>query len=329
METRINFKLKNTIEVKLKTFDELKKHFENKNKFTLIKGEEITNVVNQKPFHVNALNIEKLILPKVIPPEVNVNPSYIIQKNIDDIAQQGIDFNKPTLAVLNHPNMQRSISSDIISEIKKLKHIEIYNGYPDSLSQGDIYHHPVTHLWDIENTLRLSSLNKNLLYGVASDDSHNYYQFDTTKANPGKGWIMVNSLSNSVNELINNINLGNYYSSTGVEISNILVEEDSLKITIKEKPGVTYLTLFIGSIEKKPPHHLTKKKSIRIKKSFEISSVLEISKSNPASYTFSNKDLFVRAKVITINTMKNDLSLFKNESAWTQPVINNNFKSGF
>src|SRR3972149_5374078 len=50
--------------VRLKTFEEYRKLFEEPGKFLLIQGEEITDSFENKPLHVNATNVKERIEPQ-------------------------------------------------------------------------------------------------------------------------------------------------------------------------------------------------------------------------------------------------------------------------
>src|SRR5262245_60916745 len=50
--------------VRLKTFEEYRKLFEEEGKFLLIQSEEITDVFEQKPLHLNATNVKERIEPQ-------------------------------------------------------------------------------------------------------------------------------------------------------------------------------------------------------------------------------------------------------------------------
>ena len=73
------------------------------------------------------------------------------------------------------------------------------------------------------------------IYGIASDDSHHFTkEFSSSRSNPGRGWVVVNSESLSVDEIINSFRIGKFYSSTGVELDEITTTEEKIKIKIKD-----------------------------------------------------------------------------------------------
>jgi len=310
---KIRKNIDNQIEMKLKTLYELRQEFESQENFILINGEEITDRYLDKALHVNAINIKKNIIPKH-----GKNPLDTIQNNVDAILNQGKDIDKPVLAIINHPNMEFSITPELLSDVDGIELLEIYNGYGDSFNKGDEYHPSVEVIWDITNTIRIGLLKKNLLFGVATDDAHNYYRNDIKRANPGRGWVVVDSQKLSYDDITKELKLGNFYSSTGVELEDIIIDNNSFTISIDSMPGVNYKTIFIGSTKKKL-HHFAKGKS-DVHFQYNIGSILKVTQKNPAIYEFSGDELFVRAKVISSKFQDNPSEIGNKESAWVQPV---------
>lgn len=303
------------IEMKLKTLYELRQKFESPENFILINGEEITDRYLNKALHINAINIEKAIIPNH-----GNNALDVIQNNVDAVLNQGKDLNKPVLAIINHPNMEFSITPELLADIDGIELLEIYNGFSDSFNKGNEYVPSVEAKWDIANTIRIELLKKNLLFGVATDDAHHYYKNDIKRANPGRGWVVVDSKKLSYDDITKELKLGNFYSSTGVELDDIIIDNNVITISINSKPGVNYETVFIGSTKnKKKLHHLTKRKSVSTVQ-YNIGSILKITQNNPASYEFSGDEIFVRAKVISSKFQDNPSEIGTKESAWVQPI---------
>ena len=71
------------------------------------------------------------------------------------------------------------------------------------------------------------------MYGIAVDDAHNYHTFGPNNANPGRGWVMVRSPNLSADAIIKNMEAGNFYSSTGVELDEIKMDQNQMYIKIK------------------------------------------------------------------------------------------------
>src|SRR5690606_35150750 len=124
---------------------------------------------------------------------------------------------------------------------------EVYNGHPGVHHLGDDDHASVERMWDIANTIRLAEMNVPPLYGLATDDSHNY--FGERGASPGRGWVMVQTDRLDADDIVHAIMDGHFYASSGVELNSVHFDAATkeLEIDIAAKPGVTYTTEFVGT----------------------------------------------------------------------------------
>ncbi|MDC1460233.1 histidinol-phosphatase, partial [Flavobacteriaceae bacterium] len=93
---------------------------------------------------------------------------------------------------------------------------EVYNGHPAVHNEGDDLHIDLETMWDLINISYYDN-DKPLLLGIATDDSHNYHQRSTSLSNTGRGWVMVNSKKIETLSLIESMESGNFYSSSGIE----------------------------------------------------------------------------------------------------------------
>ena len=71
------------IQVKLKTLEEYKPLFEEKDKFLLIQAEEITDNYEKKPIHIGAINVKEMI-----PPQGGNSVTEVMQHNLDAVYAQ-------------------------------------------------------------------------------------------------------------------------------------------------------------------------------------------------------------------------------------------------
>ena len=118
---------------------------------------------------------------------------------------------KDALVVLNHPDWGLDPHYSRTELVAKpfLHGIEVYNGVIEVLKGG-----PNSSVkWDY-----LLSNGKKVL-GFASDDFH-------LTSNLGKGWICVRSSNNDASSILTAIKAGNFYCSTGVDITNIKRNDD-------------------------------------------------------------------------------------------------------
>lgn len=290
--------------VKLKTYGEYKPLFEEEGEFLIIQSEELTTNFEDKPIHINATNIQQKILPRK-----GSDVVQIIQNNINAILEQRADRNVPIMPHINHPNFNYGISVDDFVQLQDLQFFEVYNGHPLVNNDGDSTHLSTWEIWDLVNISYWEN-KKPLLYGVATDDSHQYHQFDKKYSNPGRGWVMVLADSLAPGSIISAMESGNFYASTGVVLNKIALKDNTLMIEIQAEANVEYEIQFMGL------DSISKEVKI-IEKVQNATAELKI----PDAY------LFVRANILSNKTNKNFFDETEFERAWTQPVILNRNKN--
>ena len=137
-----------------------------------------------------------------------------------------------------------------------------------------------------------------IYYGLATDDGHHFQDWGPHVANPGRGWIVVRAAELTRQSVIEAIRGGDFYASTGVELEDVSMTENTLRIKImpevfdepkKSQNANCYRTCFIGQGGK----------------------VLKIDESMEPVYRLQPEDLYVRAKVVSSN----------GRNAWTQPLF--------
>jgi hypothetical protein len=235
----------------------------------LIPGEEITDRFGRKPLHVNALGIEKAIAPQGGESVVEV-----LQRNIDAVRAQG------GIAAVNHPNFGWAFGSEELLALEGATLLEIASGHPYVNVQGPP---SVEQMWDD----MLSSGKRT--WGVAVDDSHHWQRpWGKDVALPGKAWIVVRAAECSAERILASIIAGEFYGSSGVEISDYQVDESgTMTVSIRAKNEARYRTEFIGPKGR----------------------ILEETRENPAVFALKNVTGYVRARVTDSNGRK----------AWLQP----------
>ena len=141
---------------------------------------------------------------------------------------------------------------------------------------------------------------------LATDDSHNYHQRSTSLSNTGRGWVMVNSKEIKTQSLIEAMESGSFYSSSGIELKKVKHNNNRFVVEIEPNKGVDYEISFIG-----------------YRKGNSQVQVLKRVKGNSAKYIFNKNDLFVRAKISSDQIKTNPYVIGETTQAWTQPVIVN------
>ena len=290
-------------EMRLKRIDELQERLRRDgSKMLLGPSEEVTDAHDAKPVHINALN-----LAGVIAPQHGDSVRDTIERNYTAIIAHGEANDRPVLAHVNHPNFGGGVRYDDLAPVQAATFFEVYNGHAGVQNYGDDTHSGTEALWDIALTSRILEHGLGLLYGVATDDSHDYREFGIGKHNPGRGWVMVEASENTAEEIIGAMSLGRFYASTGVTLRDVQIDGQTMRLWIEEAPGVQYTTRFVGT------RHTQKG-------AMQPSEVFLSTKSNPAKFTFSGNELYVRAKITSDRPHPNPFLAGDHECAWVQPV---------
>jgi hypothetical protein len=241
-------------------------------KFLVMKGEELTDRFADKPLHVNGFA-----------PESFINPTG--GTSVLNTVQNMVDAIRAARAVpsINHPNFGWAISADELQQVMRTRLFEVYNGHPTVNNLGGGGVPGLEEVWD-----RILSSGK-MLYGIAVDDAHYFKRpEDKTAPRPGQAWVYVRSPRLESRALLEALERGDFYGSTGVEMLSVAASSSALTLTIKQQPSSKYRIQFIGRQGR----------------------VLSESTSSPATYTFKGDEGYVRAKVLESNGAQ----------AWIQPV---------
>ena len=302
--------------VRLKPLNEFRSLFESPGKFLLMQGEEITARFVNIPVHLNATNLYNLIVPRS-----GESVGEVIQNNVDAVYQQRQEIGRPILVHVNHPNLGWALTAKDIASVKNEKFFEVYNGHPAVRNYGDQDHISTEKMWDQILTHRLTSGTGEIIYGLATDDAHNYHQYQMNRSNPGRGWVMVKATHLSAESIIKAMENGDFYASTGVKVNLIEIGQTSYKIEMMPEDGTTFTTQFIG----------TTKRDMLTVEVFDgqernstndslMGKVLAIKQGVKVQYDFNGDELYVRAKVTSSKKKKNPYSENELETAWLQPV---------
>lgn len=310
-------------EVRLKTLEEYRTRFEEPEKFLLVQAEEISAGFDKAPIHINAINVSTAIQP--IKDLVSIRET--IRANLQAVAEQASKTGKPIMAHINHPNFKWALTADDLAHVIEDRFFEVFNGHPGTLNEGHPDRVDSTHerLWDIANTIRISELKQAPLFGLATDDSHNYHGGTVT---PGRGWVMVHATKLEPDALVTAMQNGAFYASTGVSLDDIHFDQSSrrLQLKIRPEPNVKYRTEFRGTLKnydravKKVPSPAGDPQSIRLQHGEDIGILLASSDSLEPHFQLTGNELYVRAIILSDQVMVNPYAPGQKQQAWTQPV---------
>jgi hypothetical protein len=170
-----------------------------------------------------------------------------------------------------------------LRSVRNNKLFEIYNGHPMVNNAGGGGVPGMEAAWD---AILSSGV---LLYGIAVDDAHHFKDLANRElAGPGRGWIVVRAASLSPRVILDAVERGDFYASTGVELTDYQVTGSEMTVTVRKKSDEKYRIQFIG----------------------RGGALLQEALDSPATYTFRGTEGYVRARVLDSN----------GDIAWCQPV---------
>lgn len=251
----------------------LNKTFAKSGEFVVFQGQEVTDRTDGKPHHINGLGLSAAVMPKGAKTSLEN-----LQLNIDAVRAGG------GVPQINHPNFGWALTAETIAKTRGVMLFELFNGHPLVNNLGGGGSPGTEEIWDAV----LSS--GRLIYGMGTDDSHYFKRIgDKTAPTPGQAWVMVRAAELSRKAILEALERGDFYASTGIELEDYQAEARSIAIKIKEEKWSKYRIHFIGRNGK----------------------LLAESASNPAVYKIRGNEGYVRAKIFESN----------GKLAWTQPII--------
>jgi hypothetical protein len=310
------------LEVRLKKFSEVVAKLAEPGKFLLIQGEEITDKFGNRPVHMNGTNVAELITPR------GGNSVYeVMQNNTDALVAQRERTRQPMLIHLNHPNFGYGVTAEDLMRVRGENFFEVYNGHPGVNNPGDKQHASTERIWDVILTQRMAKLGLPVMYGLATDDGHSYHKIPSRASEPGRGWVMVLATELTPASLIEALERGEFYSSSGVVLDKVTSSDKGLEIAVQTQGDTTYTIEFIGTRKGFDPRSEPvldkdgKEIATTRRYSDDIGTVLQTSSGRQAKYTFRGDEIYVRARVTSSRKHPNPSTVGEPERAWSQPVI--------
>ncbi|NJD19120.1 MAG: PHP domain-containing protein [Gemmatimonadetes bacterium] len=241
--------------------------------FLLVPGEELSASFEKRPVHVNGLNVPGVVAPRTAETMVGT-----IQANVDAVREvAGVPH-------INHPNFRWAFGAAELGQVERDRLLEIFNGHPLVHNEGGGETPGIEAVWDT-----LLTRGKRI-YGIATDDAHHFQgEFAPDRANPGRGWVVVKAEALEARALMEALEAGRFYASTGVALTDVRLAPDRLEIHIAPEGDYRYTTVFIGAGGRE----------------------LARTGANPAIYELQGEVGYVRARVTDSG----------GRHAWTQPVF--------
>lgn len=294
-------------EVRLHGLAEFRGDLEIADKFLLMASEEISDSVDGKPVHMNATNLAEAILPLG-----GATVAEALANNFRAVQEQSQRLNRPIMLHINHPNFGFALTAEDLAYVAGERFFEVYNGHPGVNHLGDDTHASMEAMWDVANTIRLAKLNVPPMYGLATDDSHEYHA--AAGSVTGRGWVMVGADRLEVEALLSALNNGDFYASSGVSLAKLQFDPHERRIDLEIEPQAneSYTTRFIGT--------RAGRNSSETEGATAIGEVLAEVQGETASYRLDADLLYVRA--VVTSTAEHPRASFPDQKkqAWTQPV---------
>ena len=306
-------------EVRLKPLNEYRHLLEEQGRFMLMAGEEITvTTPGEVASFINLWNA-----PEAIPPLSRSDKADAMQETVRAAGEQARRSGRRTGLHLNHPNWNWNCRAEPIAEVGGLKFMEIFTALAGTNNHGDSLRASVERIWDIVLSLRLGKLKKDIIYGLATDDAHDY---DDANSTSNRGWIMVRAAPLTPESIIAAMEHGDFYASSGVLLEHVDCADGKLSLEIRREPGVSFCTEFVGTLRdaglsstpvvgEAGTELLTTRRY-----SDEVGQVLVRSEGSRAEYALSGEELYVRARITSDKPHPLPHRPGDVEMAWTQPV---------
>ena len=319
VETRIEDERQ---KVRLKKFDEIFDHLALPQTFLLIQGEEISDRFGKAPIHLCATNTTRLL-----PPIGGDSIFDVMQRNISAATSHRERTGEATLVHLNHPNFSYAITAEDLMHVVGENFFEVYNGHPAVHNSGNKLHASTERMWDIINTWRLARLDLPLMYGLGTDDGHNYHEPGPAKgAQPGRGWVMVLAETLTPEALVESLEAGRFYASSGVVVKSVMANSKQLTVEVEPQQGITYQIDFIGTrhgfddTSTSATDDPEKADRITRRYSDDVGDVFQSVTGTLATYEFTGDEIYVRALVTSSCPHPNPAESGEFERAWVQPL---------
>jgi hypothetical protein len=247
-----------------------------------------------------------------------------MQNNIDAVLEQRNRTGVPMMVHLAHPNFGWAVTAEDMIQLKGERFFEVYNGHPHVHNEGDAIHASTERMWDIINTHRIAERRDLPLLGLAVDDAHQYRKLSASNANVGRGWVMVRATELNAPSVIRALEAGDFYASSGVELTDLKWKENKLTVNVMARPGETYTTQFVGT--RRPidwqsrPVFSTNGHRLAVTQIYSsgLGAILSEQPGTNVSYTCKGDELYVRAKIVSSKEKGNPVVSGEREAAWTQ-----------
>lgn len=274
--------------------------------FMVIPGEEVTDAfipevpagidlrtrdLGRKEIHLIGVGVKSVVFP-----QKGASPADVLQRNVDAIRRAH------GLPIINHPNFVWSLTAEDLKPLRQAPLVEIWNGHMQTHNLGGGDRPSVEVMWD--QVLSAGTL----MFGVAADDAHFFKTppLPAAPSAPGRAFVMVRSDRFTQEAIVSALERGDFYASTGVELSEYAVSDRAVTLKVKVVQQSRYRISFIGRGGK-----ILKESAITPQLPADATSLAGLRQAESVTYEWNGDEGYVRAKIVDSNGLM----------AWTQPVI--------
>ncbi|MGL6225223.1 MAG: hypothetical protein ACRC10_01195 [Thermoguttaceae bacterium] len=313
-------------QVRLKTVWEFKEQLDIPGKFLVIPGHEMNSGINGVTLHGNAINVGSTVRF-----QAGETLSESIRLNALAVRDAGAQEGRVSFFMLNHPAWPYfDIDAISLANVPEVRFFELINadGGPSAGEEGEETFWSRENYYDAVNAFRAEK-KWPLIYGIGTDDTHNYLSFKDRSANPGQCWVMVRSEQLDPTSILSAMYRGDFYATMGVELEEVSFKDKTLSVKVKPKDGLKYTIRFIGTKknfnQELTPLTVEKKDRRPERKGYTFSKDIGVTFSEvegtSGSYTLKRNDLYVRAVIVSDEKNESQASYEPDyQTAWTVPV---------
>ena len=339
---------KGEVSVRLRTYEELRRLYDQPGEFALYPGYEMTHSVVEpdgvlRQVHMNAINVPDLPseyrAKDFVRQFKGMTASALIGQKRAALEKVPAAADRPHLFIVNHPIWRwYDLGPETLIDNPDVRFFEVCNGgaalevskdLPDDGLDTDRF-------WDIVNAFR-ARRGQPLLYGIGTDDSHHYDGSRHPMCIPGNAWCRVRADSPRAEDVLPAMQRGDFLACEGLEAEDVSFDRKSgtLRVSVAGAPAMTRKITFIVSkrdFDEKPAksvsivHEKDAKGFRRTVNSYTgVGVTVRTVVGKPgeavsAAYTLGADDLYVRARIESPEPPLCRVALHpKSVCCWTQP----------
>lgn len=231
------------LEARLSTFAELSRRFNSPGEFLLVPDVEATRTVKYSDgrnlqLHMNYVNVPEL-LPSIASPDFkrtvkDIPLGKFLAEHERETAALAKKHGCNSIFILNHPIWKwYDVGPEVLGVAPDVRFFELCNGgSPFESAEGLPSDGLDTdRFWDVANAFR-ARRGQRLVYGIGTDDTHNYRGEKANMCIPGNAWSLVRSESLDAASLIAAMDCGDFVTCEGLEPEDVDFDPSAARLEV-------------------------------------------------------------------------------------------------